>query len=87
MTDVSTDTAGPMRAPAERLHPDRFVDDVEAAALLSLSRSYMRQLRFKGGGCAFSSFGRAVRYRVSDLFEWAASKSATSTSNRGRGAQ
>lgn len=61
---------------------DRFIDDVEAAALLSLSRSYLRQLRLRGGGCAFSSFGRAVRYRVGDLFEWAASKSATSTSDR-----
>ena len=61
---------------------DRYVDDLEAAEILGLSRSYLRQLRLKGGGCRFSSFGRAVRYRLSDLHAWAASKTATSTSDR-----
>lgn len=61
---------------------DRYVDDAEAAPILKLSRSYLRQLRLKGGGPRFSTFGRAVRYRVSDLFTWAESKSATSTSDR-----
>lgn len=61
---------------------DRYVDVREAASILSLSPHYLNRLRIVGGGPAFSSFGRAVRYRVVDLFAWAASKSATSTSAR-----
>jgi predicted DNA-binding transcriptional regulator AlpA len=64
----------------ERL--DRYVTDAEAANILGLSQSYLRNLRVKGGGPKFGTFGRAVRYRAGDLFEWAASKSATSTSGR-----
>jgi excisionase family DNA binding protein len=67
------------------VRPDRYVDDAEAAQILSLSRSYLRQLRIRGGGCPFSTFGRAVRYRLSDLHQWAASKAATSTSDRAGG--
>ncbi|UQV19653.1 helix-turn-helix domain-containing protein [Brevundimonas albigilva] len=59
---------------------DRFIDDVEAAEMLGLSRSYLRQLRLRGGGCRFSRFGRAVRYRVGDLLAWANDNSASSTS-------
>ena len=63
--------------------PDRYVGDTEAAELLGLSRSYLRQLRVSGGGCPFASFGRAIRYRTSDLYAWAAAKTASSTSERG----
>jgi predicted DNA-binding transcriptional regulator AlpA len=59
---------------------DRFIDDVEAAEMLGLSRSYLRQLRLTGGGCRFSRFGRAVRYRVGDLLDWASDNSVRSTS-------
>jgi hypothetical protein len=62
--------------------PDRYVNDIEAARILGLSRSYLRQLRVTGGGCAFSTFGHAVRYRLSDLYAWAEGRSATSTSTR-----
>lgn len=62
---------------------DRYVSDVEAAEILRLSRSYLRQLKLRGGGCQFSTFGRAVRYSLSDLYAWAASKRAASTSERG----
>lgn len=75
---MQTHEAGGTRADPQ----DRYVDDVEAANLLSLSRSYLRQRRLKGGGPPFSSFGRAVRYRLGDLYDWAASKSARSTSER-----
>jgi predicted DNA-binding transcriptional regulator AlpA len=61
-------------------NPDRFIDDEATADLLGLSRSYLRQLRVRGGGPRFSSFGRAVRYRTGDLLEWAAAHSKTSTS-------
>jgi hypothetical protein len=53
---------------ADPIDGDRFIDDLEAAEILKLSPSYLRQLRVKGGGCRYSRFGRAVRYRISDLF-------------------
>ncbi len=59
---------------------DRFIDDREAAQILGLSRSYLRQLRVKGGGAPYSKFNTAVRYRISDLLAWAASCSTRSTS-------
>lgn len=62
--------------------PERFLNDIEAADLLGLSRSYLRKLRIFGGGCAFSAFGKAVRYRRSDLLAWAESKRIASTSQR-----
>ena len=63
--------------------PDRdtFVDDVKLATLLGLSRSYLRQLRVRGGGPRYSKLSpKAVRYRVGDALDWAASKSVGSTS-------
>lgn len=73
-----------LHSPAATSQPpvDRYVDDAEAADLLSVSRSYLRQLRCKGGGPVYSTFGRAVRYRIGDLFAWAGSKKTTSTSDR-----
>jgi hypothetical protein len=59
---------------------DRFLDEVEAAKLLGLSRSYLRQLRVAGGGCPYFLFGRAVRYQVGTLLAWANSKTRQSTS-------
>lgn len=59
---------------------DRYIDDREAADMLGLSRAYLRNLRVSGGGCRFSKFGRAVRYRVGDLLAWANDNSASSTS-------
>lgn len=59
---------------------DRYIDDREAAEMLGLSRAYLRNLRVSGGGCRFSKFGRAVRYRVGDLLAWANDNSASSTS-------
>lgn len=62
--------------------PNVFLDDVEAANLLGLSRSYLKKLRLAGGGPPFASFGRAIRYRVADLYSWAAEKTIRSTSER-----
>lgn len=82
-TDRGTNmnASAPPAARLSDLSPDQFVDDTRAAELLSLSRSYMRALRVKGGGPRFSALSRkAIRYRVGDLLEWAASKAAGSTS-------
>jgi predicted DNA-binding transcriptional regulator AlpA len=61
---------------------EQYVDDRTLADLLGLSRSYLRQLRVSGGGPRFTRLGaKAVRYRVADALDWAASKPAgTSTS-------
>lgn len=73
-----------MREPPDEagsLTNEHFIDDQRAADLLGLSRSYLRQLRVKGGGPRYSPLARkAVRYRVGDLLEWAASKAVSSTS-------
>lgn len=59
---------------------DRYIDDQAASELLGLSRSYMRQLRVKGGGPRFSRFSaKAIRYRVADLLSWAEARSVKST--------
>lgn len=67
----------------ERFTADQYVNDVAAAEILGLSRSYMRKLRVFGGGPRFSSLGAngrgAVRYCVADLRAWARERSATST--------
>lgn len=51
---------------------DRFVNDVEAAKILSVSPQTMRNYRHLGKGPAYSKRGRMVRYRVSDLMAFMA---------------
>ena len=47
---------------------DQFIDDRNAASMLGLSRSYMRQLRVSGVGPRYSRLSaKAIRYRVGDL--------------------
>ncbi|MFI4973441.1 MAG: helix-turn-helix transcriptional regulator [Caulobacterales bacterium] len=62
--------------------PNRFINDKQAAELVGLSRSYLRTLRVKGGGCVYYTpgGGRAVRYKVADLIAWVESAAKTSTS-------
>jgi Helix-turn-helix domain len=64
------------------LDQQHYVDDRQAASILGLSRSSLRQLRVSGGGCRFSRFGRAIRYRVGDLLDWAEGQGVRSTSDR-----
>lgn len=67
------------KSPADEV----LLDDAEAAALLGLSRAYLRKLRLVGGGPPYAKFSyRAVRYRVSDLWAWVDSKTIRSTSER-----
>jgi hypothetical protein len=48
-----------------------FVDTVEAARFLGLAKSTLDTLRVRGGGPSFHKFGRAVRYHLSDLRQYA----------------
>ena len=57
-----------------------YAPDKRVAQLLSLDPAYLRQLRCKGGGPRYAKFGRAVRYRLGDVLEWAKARSVSSTS-------
>lgn len=47
-----------------------FVNDVEAAKIISASPQTMRAWRTQGRGPAYCKLGRMVRYKVSDLFDF-----------------
>jgi hypothetical protein len=49
---------------------DRFLNDVEAAKILSMSPQSLRNYRHLGKGPAYSKKGRMVRYRVQDLLDF-----------------
>jgi predicted DNA-binding transcriptional regulator AlpA len=61
---------------------DRYLGDAQAAEFLGLSRGYLRQLRVKGDGPRFACFGRAIRYRLSELEAWARGREVASTTER-----
>lgn len=48
----------------------RYVNDVEAAKILSSSPQTLRNWRHLGRGPAYSKRGRMVRYLVSDLLDF-----------------
>ena len=58
----------------------QLLDTVGAARHLALSASYLEKLRVKGGGPSFAALGRAVRYRMCDLDNWAEARLVASTS-------
>jgi hypothetical protein len=49
---------------------DRFVNDVEAAKILSMSPQSLRNYRHLGKGPAYSKKGRMVRYQIADLLDF-----------------
>jgi len=66
---------------ADPLDREAIVNDRRAAEILALSRSYLKQLRVRGGGPRFMHIAaQAIRYRTGDLLDWAASKTVGSTS-------
>lgn len=46
---------------------NQFLKRPEAASFLNLKQSTLEAWAVRGGGPAFVKFGRAVRYRLSDL--------------------
>lgn len=50
---------------------ETFLDERASAAFLSLSPQYLRKRRADGDGPKHIRFGRAIRYRRSDLLAWA----------------
>jgi predicted DNA-binding transcriptional regulator AlpA len=59
--------------------PDPVLNTADAAALLGTSKAYLAKLRVTGGGPPFLLYGRAVRYRTSDLRAWMGNRSRAST--------
>lgn len=57
-----------------------FLKRQEAANHLNVKKSSLEAWAVRGGGPPFVKFGRAVRYRLSDLEAWANSQTRTSTS-------
>jgi hypothetical protein len=54
-------------------HPDCYLNDVEAAKILSVSPQSLRNWRFQRRGPAYSKRGHLVRYKIQDLMDFMAS--------------
>lgn len=52
----------------------RFMDEKGLAQLLAVSLAALRRWRYAGVGPKFSKFGTAVRYSMSDVEAWIASR-------------
>jgi predicted DNA-binding transcriptional regulator AlpA len=67
-----------------RVEPQGAFVDTEATALrLGVSESYLNKARLAGNGPPFHKFGRSVRYKVSEVDEWAEGRRRVSTSDAG----
>lgn len=55
-------------------YPHQYCDEKTAAELTGLSRAWFSSKRWSGGGPPYTKMGGgkrgAIRYKVSDLFEW-----------------
>jgi hypothetical protein len=67
-----------------RRYGGEFCDTKRASEMLGVSASFLNKKRLTGDGPIFNKFGRAVRYRVDGLLEWAACKRRRSTSDAGK---
>ena len=61
-----------------------FLHTRRAADYLALSPRTLDGYRVSGAGPAFHRFGNRVRYRRSDLDEWAANRRSTTTAEADR---
>ena len=57
-----------------------FLATAEAAAILRVAPITLCKWRVSGRGPRFVNMGRAVRYRLADLLDWAETQSRRSTS-------
>jgi predicted DNA-binding transcriptional regulator AlpA len=60
-----------------------LIDESGLARLVALKPSYLRKLRISGGGPKFIKIGRSVRYRVTDVENWLASRTRRNTAEGG----
>lgn len=59
-----------------------YLSTADAAQHLGVSKGFLDRARLTGGGPVFCAFGRVVRYRLSDLDDWAAGRRWISTTQR-----
>lgn len=63
-------------------HPDRLLNEQEAADFLGVSIRTMQNWRHRGGGPSYIKLNsRSVRYQLSDLKAWIEAQKAESTSD------
>ena len=51
-------------------HKERYVNDVEAAEIISVSPQTLRNWRYLGRGPAYSKRGSLIRYKIQDLLDY-----------------
>lgn len=69
-------------------NPDPLLSELEAAQYLGYKPRTLAGWRYRGGGPVFVSTSKtSVRYRLSDLEAWIASRRRRSTSDPGPGAE
>ena len=62
--------------------PDNpFLNTVEAAAWLRLTKNTLEKMRVNGRGPVYRKHGRYVRYHIDDLDAWSKSRAHRSTSD------
>jgi len=70
--------------PAETNEPEiPFLNTVEAAARLRLTRNTLEKMRVQGRGPIYRKHGRYVRYHIEDLVEYSQASKRRSTSDVG----
>ena len=57
----------------------QFIDEIQAAAILGVSRKSMQNWRWRGIGPTFHRFETAIRYEVGELLAYAAERRVQST--------
>jgi len=64
--------------------PNALINEQQTANLLCLSERTLRNWRTRGNGPKFVKISaRCIRYRMSDILEWADNKTRRSTSDLG----
>jgi hypothetical protein len=61
--------------------PVMFVRQKDVAEVLCMTESWLEQKRLRGGGPPYYKIGKNVRYKISDVYEWAELQLRTSTSD------
>jgi hypothetical protein len=58
-----------------------FLNTVEAASWLRLTKNTLEKMRVQGRGPAYRKHGRYVRYHIDDLVDFSQANKRSSTSN------
>jgi hypothetical protein len=71
-----------MAPPRDTHLPTNLVDENRIAEVIGCTVAKVRADRHKGTGCPYYKIGRMVRYDLSEVQSWIASKRVTSTSQQ-----